>query len=219
MTEIGRVYSKLWEKEKEKWRKSDEFNGRGKKKKNRLACLCAWLWPAKPRFFVSFLSLYIALWFWSKMCVLDWNVHMLASSCCHWGRFLWGPQVSPGICADLCVPLVHQATKCSLMTLWVGSVMSDSFCNPMDCSQPGSSVHGISQARALEWDCHFFLQGIFPTQGSNLGVLHCRQILYHLSHQKSPWNLGSWLKNGKKKKKGHWRAKCNKWRKRWFLDN
>ena len=29
--------------------------------------------------------------------------------------------------------------------------MSDSFCNPMDCSLPGSSVHGILQARILEW--------------------------------------------------------------------
>ena len=34
--------------------------------------------------------------------------------------------------------------------------------------------------------CHFLLQGIFPTQGLNLGLLHCRQILYHLSHQGSP---------------------------------
>ena len=30
------------------------------------------------------------------------------------------------------------------------------------------------------------LQGIFPTQGSNLGLLHCRQILYQLNHQGSP---------------------------------
>ena len=30
--------------------------------------------------------------------------------------------------------------------------------------------------------CHFLLQGIFPTQGSNLGLLHCRQILYRLSY-------------------------------------
>ena len=29
------------------------------------------------------------------------------------------------------------------------------------------------------------LEGIFPTQGSNLGLLHCRQILYHPSHQKN----------------------------------
>ena len=32
----------------------------------------------------------------------------------------------------------------------------------------------------------FFLQGIFPTQGSNPGLLHCRWILYQLSHQGSP---------------------------------
>ena len=34
--------------------------------------------------------------------------------------------------------------------------------------------------------CHFLLQGIFPTQELNLGLLHCRQILYHLSHQGNP---------------------------------
>ena len=34
--------------------------------------------------------------------------------------------------------------------------------------------------------CHFLLQSIFLTQGSNPGLLHCRQMLYHLSHQ---WNL------------------------------
>ena len=41
------------------------------------------------------------------------------------------------------------------------------------------------QARILEC-CHALLQGIFPTQGSNPGLLHCRQILYHLSQQGSP---------------------------------
>ena len=34
--------------------------------------------------------------------------------------------------------------------------------------------------------CHSLLQGIFPTQGSNVGLLHCRQILYHMSYQGSP---------------------------------
>ena len=34
--------------------------------------------------------------------------------------------------------------------------------------------------------CHFLLQEAFPTQGSNPGLLHCRQILYPLSHQGSP---------------------------------
>ena len=127
-------------------------------------------------------------------------------------------------------------------------------CDPMDYSLPGSSVHGILQARILEWvtitfsrgsswhrdqtrvsytagrfftiraiskwkneteilvtqsdslqfhglgltkclcpwdslskntgvGCHFLLQGIFPNQGSNPGLLHCRQTLYHQSCQ------------------------------------
>ena len=60
-------------------------------------------------------------------------------------------------------------------------------CDPMDCSPPGSSVHGILQATTLELGCHVLLQGIFPTQGSNPGLLHCRQIIYGLSHQRSLW--------------------------------
>ena len=40
--------------------------------------------------------------------------------------------------------------------------------DPMNCSPPGSSVHGILQARILE--CHFLLQGIFPTHRSNLSL-------------------------------------------------
>ena len=41
--------------------------------------------------------------------------------------------------------------------------------------------------------CYFLLQGIFPTQGLNPALLHCRQILNQLSHQGSPQilNIGS----------------------------
>ena len=55
--------------------------------------------------------------------------------------------------------------------------------------------HGLEPTRFLcPWDflgssigvnCHVLLQGIFPTQGLNLGLPHCRQTLYHLSHQGS----------------------------------
>ena len=58
----------------------------------------------------------------------------------------------------------------------------------MDCSLPASSVHGILQARILEWGSHCLLAGIFPTQGPKLGLPHNRQILYHLSHQGSAFN-------------------------------
>ena len=55
----------------------------------------------------------------------------------------------------------------------------------MDCSLLGSSVQGIP-GKNTRVSCHFLLQGFFLTQGSNPGLLHCRQILYHLSHQGIP---------------------------------
>ena len=56
----------------------------------------------------------------------------------------------------------------------------------MDCSPPGSSVHGDSPGKNTEVGFHALLQGIFPTQGSNPVFPHCKQILYHLSHQGPP---------------------------------
>ena len=58
-----------------------------------------------------------------------------------------------------------------------------SLCDPTDCT-----MHGILQARILRFASPWDLPnpGIFPTQGSNPGLPHCRQVLYHLSHQGSP---------------------------------
>ena len=70
------------------------------------------------------------------------------------------------------------------MSLFSCSVVS--LCDPVDCSPPGSSVHGDSPDKNTGVDCHALFQGIFPTQGSNPGLPHCRQILYQLSHQGSP---------------------------------
>ena len=48
-------------------------------------------------------------------------------------------------------------------------------CDSMDSSLPGSSVCGInSSGNNIEVGCHSLLQGIFPIQGSNPGLLHCR---------------------------------------------
>ena len=49
---------------------------------------------------------------------------------------------------------------------------------PYDCSPPGSSVHGILQARILERVAISFSRGILPTQGSKSSLLHCTWILY-----------------------------------------
>jgi len=85
-----------------------------------------------------------------------------------------------------------------------GPLLCISFLNPSSshCSEVRSVVFNFLQPLRLQparflcpWNsprkntgvgCHSLLQGIFPTQGSNPGLQHCRQILYHLSHQESP---------------------------------
>ena len=54
-----------------------------------------------------------------------------------------------------------------------------------DYSPPGSSVHWNSPGNSTGMGSLALLQGIFPTQGSNLGLSHCIQILDHLSHQEA----------------------------------
>ena len=60
-------------------------------------------------------------------------------------------------------------------------------CKPLHYSPPGSSVHGDSPGKNAGVGCHALLQRIFPTQGLNPGLPHCRQILYCLSHERSPY--------------------------------
>ena len=128
-------------------------------------------------------------------------------------NFLADPIVKPDISNQQTnfSPQVKVKVTQSCPTLW----------DPMDCGLPGSSVHGILQVRIpgelpspgnlphpgiepglplhcrwilyhlshqgsprkLEWAALSPLQGIFPTQGWNQGLLHCRQILYQLSYQ------------------------------------
>ena len=112
--------------------------------------------------------------------------------------FLWTPATLPSLSAP---PFLHpfhfrafavstpgwtncsSQAKSSLLFVFISEVAQSclTLCDPMDCSLSGSPLHGIFQARGLERDCHFLLQGIFPTQESNAGLLHCRQTLYHLS--------------------------------------
>ena len=72
----------------------------------------------------------------------------------------------------------------SLLCLVIQSCLT--LCNPMDWGPPGSSVHGNSPGKNTGVGWHALLQGVFPTQGWNPGLMHCRQILYCLNHQGSP---------------------------------
>ena len=63
-------------------------------------------------------------------------------------------------------------------------------CDPKDCILPGSSVHGDSPGQNTRVGFHALLQGIFPTQGSNPGLPHCRQILLSSKPPGKPMNAG-----------------------------
>ena len=99
--------------------------------------------------------------YWSGLsCPLSsnqgWNSHLFCFL--HWQECSL-PLAPPG------KPQVDLAAKSlqSCLTL----------CDPMDCSPPGSSVHGILRTRILEWwVASSLLQGIFPTQGSKTCFLY-----------------------------------------------
>ena len=59
-------------------------------------------------------------------------------------------------------------------------------CDPMDCSPPGSSVHGILQAGILEWVATSFSRGSSRPRDRTQVSRICRRILYQLSHKGSP---------------------------------
>ena len=81
------------------------------------------------------------------------------------------PLPSPYTCNSY--NIVYQLRYCLVAKLY------PTLCNPMDCSLPGSSVHGISQARILEWFAVFFSRGSsWPRDQTQVSCID-RQIIYH----------------------------------------
>ena len=62
-------------------------------------------------------------------------------------------------------------------------------CNPIGLQSARLLSPQNSPGKNTRVGYHSILQGIFAIQGSNLDILHCRQILYHLSHQRSLWTV------------------------------
>ena len=97
------------------------------------------------------------------------HVCLVAPSCpvkttiftdCHWWWFMYtfvGLQLGACVCVLI-------ARSCP------------AFCDPIDCSPPDSSIRGVFPGKNTGVGCPALLQGIFLTQGSNLGFPHCRQI-------------------------------------------
>ena len=84
--------------------------------------------------------------------------------------------------ANSCHPLIKVSDRLCSVGLCLVTQSCPTLCNPMDYSPPGSSVHGDSPGKNTGVGCHALLKGNFSTQGSNLGLPHCKQVLYCLNH-------------------------------------
>ena len=92
----------------------------------------------------------------------------------------FSPPLSPSIYAHMYI--LHKALT-HIYAVLSYSVVSDSLQpHGLYPSMPDSSVHGDSPGKNTGVRCHALLQRIFPSQGLNPGLLHCRRILYCLSH-------------------------------------
>ena len=83
----------------------------------------------------------------------------------------WSREAGRPYCPTL--TLSHSGVWPSLKVLVAQLCLT--LCDPMDCSPPGSSVHFPDKSTGV--GCYFLFQGIFPNQGSNPSLLHCRQTL------------------------------------------
>ena len=115
----------------------------------------------------------------------------------HWSGH---PNPPPGDAADPGIKLGSPAQQAGslqaelpgkplhILHEWVSEFAQScqTLCDPMDsgaCTRLHCPWDFLGKSTGV--GCRFLLQGIFPTQGLNPGLLHCRQMLYHLSHQGS----------------------------------
>ena len=97
---------------------------------------------------------------WSRLC---WSA---TTSDIIWNNFLFHPSHFYHIALYIC--FMKWSLSCLVLSI---------LCDPVDCSLPGSPAHGILQAgKNTGVGSHSVLQGIFPTQGLNLGLLLCSRL-------------------------------------------
>ena len=84
------------------------------------------------------------------------------------------------------ISIVSKIGVCTKMKVLVAQ-SHPTLCEPMNCSLPPLTPRilcpWVSPSKNTRVGCHSLLQGIFPNQGLSPGLLHCKQILYQLSHR------------------------------------
>ena len=117
----------------------------------------------------------------SVLCGGDrWPCLLNSPSCLCEVKLVFSLSSVPSICPGLKMEKCQACRSCVYRSDYCCSVakLCSTLCDLMDYT-------GNSPGQNTEMGSHSLLQGIFPTQGSNQGLLHCRQILYQLSYQGS----------------------------------
>ena len=100
------------------------------------------------------------------------------------------PVAGPSLClCPLCQGILHFFLLSRVLTMCWVTRSCPTLCNPMGCSPPGSSVHGVLHTRVLEWVAISSSRGSsWPRNGTHVSCVSCidRQILYHWCHLGSP---------------------------------
>ena len=125
--------------------------------------------PDYPGMKWSFLTSIVVLDYFSVLRIVLGNVYPLLHLILTTTLWNYGSLLSP----------IFRKGSCKVTDV---SQSCPTLCDPMDCSLPGSSIHGIFPGKSSGVGCYFLPQGLFPIQGSNLGLSYCRQTLYSLSH-------------------------------------
>ena len=117
------------------------------------------------------LTLLLAVWLWANLLTYLRLHFQISEQEVHLLKVIVRIQSLEWCLAQDCAVLCLVAQLC--LTL----------CDPMDCSPPGSSVHEDSPGKNIRVGCHA------PLRGLNPGLPLCRQIIYHLSHERRPRTL------------------------------
>ena len=128
--------------------------------------------------------------YWSD--VLTWSFHNL----CKYWISVWYSWNSHKVICQLHLNTRKRKTWQRLCCCCLSLSHVPLFWDPMDCSLPASSDHGGGDflGRNTGVGCHFLLQGIFPTRGSNPRLLHWQADALLLSYQGSPGEALEWSK-------------------------
>ena len=147
--------------------------GRKSKKVERHVYVELMHFPAQQKQYNIVKQLCVCVWVCVWVCGCVWEcVSVSEYECeCVW-VWEYGCEYE-SMCVSVCM------CECVCVSVCV-SLSNLTLCDPLDCSLPGSSVHGILQARILEWVAMPSSRGSSQPRNQT-GLPHCRWILYHQS--------------------------------------